>query len=399
MPARRRTALVLFFLGAVVLPSVENDLRAEVKYFPIPSISTTRNDGSSAGLIVPNLITDQGGDLKYIVAPLFVVNTIVGAQGALNIFKYEPGGRELRFIGSLSEKIERKLLFSYIDPAFSNGRYSISFGASFFKNATARFFGISQQTALEDETNYTAREVRAYWKFGLYMNEVTQIAVGQRFRDMGLQHGATDLPFTVEEFPTVAGVEGASILGHRLTFHYDTRDSLVSPTDGTQVTAYAELNQNLRNSDNPVFYRYELEVKKLFPSQSKRLILVIRGDIQTTFGKDVPFYERSSLGGQNNLRGYGVDRFIDDHLVSLSVEQRIHVLRTRILNVAAEFEVAPFVDMGKVFDTFQKRQFRDYEITPGIGFRGIVRPNVVGRVDYGYSSEGGAVFAGLDFPF
>ena len=398
MPARRRTALVLLFLGAVVLPSVESGVRAEVQYFPIPSVSTTRNDGSSAGLIVPNLITDQGGDLKYIVAPLFVVNTIVGAQGALNIFKYEPGGREFRFIGSFSEKIERKLLFTYIDPAFSNGRYSISFGASFFKNATARFFGISQQTTLEDETNYTAREFRAYWKFGVYMNEVTQIAVGQRYREMRLQRGATDLPFTLERF-TTDGVQGASILGHRLTFHYDTRDSLVSPTDGTQVTAYAELNQNLRNGDNPVFYRYELEVKKLFPSQSKRLILVVRGDIQTTFGKQVPFYERSSLGGQNNLRGFGVDRFIDDHLVALSVEQRIHVLRTRILNVAAEFEIAPFVDMGKVFDTFQRRQFRDYEITPGIGFRGIVRPNVVGRVDYGYSREGGAVFAGLDFPF
>lgn len=398
MPARRRTALVLLFLGAVVLPSVESSARAEVQYFPIPSVSTTRNDGSSAGLIVPNLITDQGGDLKYIVAPLFVVNTIVGAQGALNIFKYEPGGREFRFIGSFSEKIERKLLFSYIDPAFSNGRYSISFGASFFKNATARFFGISQQTPLEAETNYTAREVRAYWKFGVYMNEVTQVAVGQRFREMRLQRGATDLPFTLEQFST-DGVQGASILGHRLTFHYDTRDSLVSPTDGTQVTAYAELNQNLRNGDNPVFYRYELELKKLFPSQSKRLILVVRGDIQTTFGRQVPFYERSSLGGQNNLRGYGVDRFIDDHLVSLSVEQRIHVLRTRILNVAAEFEVTPFVDMGKVFNTFHSRQFRDYEITPGIGFRGIVRPNVVGRVDYGYSSEGGAVFAGLDFPF
>lgn len=398
MSARRRTALVLLFLGAVVLPSIESGVRAEVQYFPIPSVSTTRNDGSSAGLIVPSLITDQGGDLKYIVAPLFVVNTIVGAQGALNIFKYEPGGREFRFIGSFSEKIERKLLFSYIDPAFSNGRYSISFGGSFFKNATARFFGISQQTALEDETNYTAREVRAYWKFGVYMNEVTQVAVGQRFREMRLQRGATDLPFTLERF-TTDGVQGASIFGHRLTFHYDTRDSLVSPTDGTQVTAYAELNHNLRNGDNPVFYRYELEVKKLFPSQSKRLILVVRADIQTTFGRQVPFYERSSLGGQNNLRGYGVDRFIDDHLVSLSVEQRIHVLRTRILNVAAEFEVTPFVDMGKVFNTFHSRQFRDYEITPGIGFRGIVRPNVVGRVDYGYSSEGGAVFAGLDFPF
>jgi hemolysin activation/secretion protein len=126
---------------------------------------------------------------------------------------------------------------------------------------------------------------------------------------------------------------------------------------------------------------------------------VIRADLQTTFGNQVPFYELSSLGGQNSLRGYGVDRFIDDHLIAFSIEQRIHVMRMRVFNVPAEFEVAPFVDMGKVFNTFRKRQFRDYEVTPGIGFRTIVRPSVVGRIDYGYSDEGGAVFAGLDFPF
>ena len=48
---------------------------------------------------------------------------------------------------------------------------------------------------------------------------------------------------------------------------------------------------------------------------------------------------------------------------------------------------------------FEFRQFSEYEVTPGIGFRGIVRPNLVGRVDWAYSKEGGAVFAGLNYPF
>ena len=398
-PAICRSTGVLLALGVTFALAVGNEVRAEVSTFAIPSISTTRNDGSSFGLIVPNLVTDQDRELRYLVTPLFVVNTIVGAQGTLTIFRYDTGGREMRVIASYSEKIERKLVFSYIDPAFSNGRYALSVGASFFKNATRRFFGISQQTPESDETNYTARETRAHWKFGVHLNEVTQIAVGERFREVRVQRGATDLPFTAEVFSDEDGIQGATILGHRATFHYDTRDSLVAPTDGTQVSVYAELNQNLQNGDNPVFYRYALELKKLFPSESKRLILVVRGDLQTTFGRQVPFYERSSLGGENNLRGYGVDRFIDDHLVALNVEQRIHVLRTRLFNVAAEFEIAPFVDIGKVFNTFKKRQLQDYEVTPGIGFRGMVRPSVVGRVDYGYSREGGAVFAGLDFPF
>lgn len=99
------------------------------------------------------------------------------------------------------------------------------------------------------------------------------------------------------------------------------------------------------------------------------------------------------------MRGYGVDRFIDKHLLSLSVEERIHIARTKVAGVSADFEIAPFLDTGQVFNDYKKVSFNDYRLTPGIGFRGIVRPNVVGRVDYGFSQEGGAIFAGLDFPY
>jgi hemolysin activation/secretion protein len=125
----------------------------------------------------------------------------------------------------------------------------------------------------------------------------------------------------------------------------------------------------------------------------------MRADLQATIGDHVPFFEQSSLGGQNNLRGYGVDRFIDKNLIAWSVEERIHMVRTKIAGVTADFEMAPFLDTGQVFNSFNNVSFNDYRMTPGIGFRGIVKPNVVGRVDYGYSREGGAVFAGLDFPY
>jgi outer membrane protein assembly factor BamA len=392
-------AVALLFLAANVV-SLPEAVRADVQYFPVPSVSTSKNDGNDVGLITPILITDPDGELKYIVAPMVVHNSIVGTRGALNLFRYEPGGREIRFIGSFTERIERKLVFSYADPAFSQGRYSLNFGASFFKNATSRFFGLGEATSEPQQTNYTAREGRINWRFGVYANEVTQISIGQRFRDVSLQKGGTDLPFTGDRFSTVDGVQGESlILGHRATFYYDTRNNLVTPTDGMAVTAYAEVNQNIRNGDHPVYSRYEVEVKKLFPSESKRAILVVRADLQATIGTQVPFFEQSSLGGQNNLRGFGVDRFIDKHLVSLSIEERIHLARTRVAGVIADFEVAPFLDTGQVFNDYKDVSFKSYRMTPGVGFRGIVRPNVVGRVDYGYSREGGAIYAGLDFPY
>ncbi|NWF74470.1 MAG: BamA/TamA family outer membrane protein [Nitrospirae bacterium] len=392
-------AVVILFL--VVNDGMQPDCaRADVQYFPIPAVSSSKNDGNDAGLIVPVLVTEPDGELKYIIAPMLIQNSIVGTRGTINLFRYEPGGREMRLIGSYSEEIERKLLFSYTDPAFSQGRYSLNFGASFFKNATSRFFGLGQGTSESAETNYTAREGRVNWRFGVYANEVTQIAVGQRFRQVTLQGGAADLPYTGNQFPSVDGVQGETlILGHRATFYYDTRDNLVSPTDGMAVTAYAELNQNIRNGDHPIYSRYELEIKKLLPSESKHAILVVRADLQATIGDQVPFFEQSSLGGQNNLRGYGVDRFIDKNLIALSIEERVHLARAKVAGVMADFEIAPFLDTGQVFNSFKDVSFRDYRLTPGVGFRGIVRPNVVGRVDYGYSHEGGAVFAGLDFPY
>jgi outer membrane protein assembly factor BamA len=400
MTTLRGIAIFLVCLVAGMTAVWVRPAAADTQIFPIPSASTSKNDGSDAGLIVPILITDPDGELKYLMAPMVIKNSIVGTRGTFNLFRYDPGGRQMQFIASLTEKIERKLVFNYIDPAFSDGRYFLNFGGTFFKNATSRFFGLGQTTVEADETNYTAREARANWRFGVYANEVTQIAVGQRVRQVSLQRGATDLPFTGDLYPTVEGVQGETIIiGHRATFYYDTRNNLISPTDGMAVTAYAEVNQNLSNSDSPVFSRYELEVKKLFPSESKRAILIVRADLQATLGSQVPFFEQSSLGGQNNLRGYGVDRFIDKHLIAASVEERIHLVRAKIAGVAADFEMATFLDTGQVFNDFKDVSFKDYRMTPGIGFRGIVRPNVVGRIDYGYSKEGGAIFAGLDFPY
>ncbi|MDH5640804.1 MAG: hypothetical protein OEY28_05885, partial [Nitrospira sp.] len=107
----------------------QDSARADVQYFPIPAVSSSKNDGNDVGLIVPALITGPDGELKHLVAPMVIYNSIVGTRGTLNLFHYEPGGKELRGIASWSEKIERRFLLSYVDPGFSNGRYSIGVSA------------------------------------------------------------------------------------------------------------------------------------------------------------------------------------------------------------------------------------------------------------------------------
>ena len=42
-----------------------------------------------------------------------------------------------------------------------------------------------------------------------------------------------------------------------------------------------------------------------------------------------------------------MDRYIDKHLIAFSIEERIHVLRTKLAGVTADFELAPFWTRGR----------------------------------------------------
>ncbi len=69
------------------------------------------------------------------------------------------------------------------------------------------------------------------------------------------------------------------------------------------------------------------------------------------------------------------------------------------ISTSVEIELAPFIDVGRVFDRTSTIPFEQLHKVYGMGFRGIARPFVVGYVDIGYGSEGAAVFTGLNYPF
>ena len=67
--------------------------------------------------------------------------------------------------------------------------------------------------------------------------------------------------------------------------------------------------------------------------------------------------------------------------------------------VIADWELAPFIDLGAITKKLDTISTRDFELNPGVGFRATVRPNIAGRVDIGFGKEGPAVFVGLGYPF
>jgi hemolysin activation/secretion protein len=99
------------------------------------------------------------------------------------------------------------------------------------------------------------------------------------------------------------------------------------------------------------------------------------------------------------LRGFGSGRFVDKNSFFASAEIRTRVYSRQIFGVNAEIELAPFLDFGQVFRSSRNSPFNDLHAVGGLGFRGVVRPQVVGFVDVGLGEQGAAVFTGLEYPF
>ena len=118
------------------------------KFSPFRRSPPARTMGTMPALIAPILISDPDGELKYLMAPMLIQNSIVGSRAVFNLFKYDPGGRQMRLIASLTERIERKVLFDYVDPAFGNGQYFLNFGGTFLR------------TPLHDSSGWASRRCR-----------------------------------------------------------------------------------------------------------------------------------------------------------------------------------------------------------------------------------------------
>ncbi len=366
---------------------------------PLPAFSYARNEGSWAGALAPILRANEKEELEDIFAPLYLHNNIIKETFSLNYYGYRNETIQYRAIAAYASKVERHVELSFKDTGAAGGRYILAAEGNWFKNAFTRFFGLGNSAAEEKESTYTSREANIRLSAGINLNEDFSLLWTERYRDVRVENGIVPtLPQTKLLFPRIEGIAGAQIFAHRLTALYDTRDHLLTPVKGTYVSLYGEMAHNLQHDEADRWLRLSLDARHLMPHASGRMVFVARFLMDKLFSEGVPFYERPMLGGENTLRGFGLNRFTNDNLLLINLEERIRILSTRVFDNPIELEAAPFLDVGRVNRNFAAR-FTNTQVNPGVGIRVISRPNVVGRLDVANGKDGGTVFVGLDYPF
>lgn len=374
--------------------------QVKVVTVPLPVIASSPNEGIILGGLTAFLLHNQQDEVSTLVAPQVNYNKNFGVTGSLYGALYPHPDHSWEFNLSRSANVNEDYEVRYIDRALS-GNIELNSFLYYFTDGSARFFGFQSTSAKENETNYANQEIGLTLSFASRLTEKIQFVFGERVRNVNIMPGAVQgIPFIRDTFTPqeVPGIEGFFTHAQKIGLLFSTLNSPTFPTSGRYARVAAEFSSEALGSDEN-YRHYEIELKSYIPIKEERYITIVRAAYNQTLGNNVPFLERSILGGESSLRGYGRNRFIDSSYLLINVEERIRLFRWEVFDVVADWEVAPFVDLGTVAESLLKTRSKNFEFNPGIGFRASVQPNIVGRVDVGFGNEGVAVFVGLGYPF
>jgi outer membrane protein assembly factor BamA len=373
---------------------------AERSYIPLPAFDTDPNSGQTYGVLPVILFRDELDHVRHIVAPSLTYNQIRGVTGTFRYFGYPSPGERIDLIAGYSSTIERKLELHYRNLGLFGNRFHADLRFIHDRDAAVRFFGLGPESRLEDETNMTLGVTGVHLVMGVNLTPTARLSLGETVQRFDVRRGGIpELPFTRDVFPDLPGVRGATVHAQRVILTYDSRDSQTTPGRGTTLSLFAETSSELLGSASD-YIKSGIDVVHLRPFWDERVVVVVRGLVEALSGdRDTPFEVRPTLGGGSTLRGFSTDRFYGNARMLVNLESRIRLFKLRIFGVTAEFQAAPFVDAGTVFNSVGEFASEGFEVTPGFGLRGLVPPSVVGHIEVGLSREGVAIFVGLDYPF
>ena len=375
-------------------------------FIPIPEVGTDPNSGTTVGLIPTFLITDADRKIREMIAPDLAYNPNAGFGAHFRTFAYPSADTQWYLVAGAKERIDRELDAVYTDGITRQSAWSWSARLRYDRNGSQRFYGLGNDTSEHADTNHTKDATYIEAKIGYNFTPHWQLAIDLRPRFIEIQRGLLDdEPDTAKVFRGLPGMRRAHEFLTRTMLSYDTRDSVSLPRQGSQLLIFAGLaDRRFLSSTSYSLVGFEFQHYRPF---GDRLTLAVHAMARYMPGADeVPFWALGSLGGDRSLtgeraplRGYGDDRFIDRHMVGGTLELRDPVFGLDLFATHITLEIAPFVDLGRVFRQIDANPFDHVHYAGGIGFRGIAAPYVVGYVDIGYGSEGTAVFSGINYPF
>lgn len=195
----------------------------------------------------------------------------------------------------------------------------------------------------------------------------------------------------------------------RLGISYDTRDFEPDPNSGVFLDAALDAGTVALGSQY-AYVRLLGAARGYYSPIPDTADLVLAG--RATFewqSAGTPFFSmdsfpftedpRTGLGGHRTMRGFRQDRFVGPVMALLNGEVRWTFARTVVWHQKLGFIAAPFVDIGRPFDSLSDLSVRRWRTTVGSALRISWNIATIITVDYGVSSEDSGLYINFNHIF
>jgi outer membrane protein assembly factor BamA len=345
---------------------------------------------------------------RWAVLPEIGYGPETGPKGGVKFHhrNFRDLGIDLDLHGSYALNQQQGFDMEISTPHLMHDRFVALFRAGYDLDPTEDFFGLGNNDVGPDPASTHLDErfggalvggwrpwPRLALNLGIGLRNV-RIGRGERDDD--------DTPFTAEEFPNIAGLEGGWVNPVSFSVVWSTRDNVVRPTHGWRVIAIVSHTNEAMLSDFQ-YTRFVGDVGYLFPLWTDRHLLGLRvggGHVEGS-SRDIPFWSLEDMGGNDTLRGFFPHRFLGTSRVLGTVEYRTRLFDFdffQVWNVVVDGAV--FGEVGRVF--LSKSDLRndfglneaqadavddDLRYSYGGGLRFALSQAIIARIDAGFSEE------------
>lgn len=378
---------------------------SQLTIVPVPIFSTMPDEGQTYGLMPTFLVTSPGGrNMKTIIAPIIGYNSIIKTMGGSTLLFYPSKNAMLSLYAGAAQRFYQEYELIFNNEKALDGKTFFNAYLRFYNDPYGRFFGLGPASARGNKAYYTATTYLVTLTAGYHFAPWLRLGITERFYDVDLKGSiGGKVPDITSVYGPANGVEDSRNLTNMFHLSVNSNGFYNPETPFSNIEAQGAFFFSAAGmGSQSSFTGVDLRAKEtLSYGHGRKFATVLRLHVRRLFGGAIPFFEMPSLGGPSELRGYTAGRFVDKGSAIFQLEQRNHIAHVNFFNRAAgDFYIDPFFEVGQVFNRPSDIRWGNLQPTGGVGFRFLIPPGMLARVDVGFSREENfQVYTLLNYPF
>ncbi len=337
-------------------------------------IHTSDHFGVMSEINISNVIKNTPKEFDYLVPsedrtveplPIISYDTDVGfGYGSkaffLNLIKHNESFDITLFNSTKGERWYR-FVFSLPDFELRQGKVyplALDFIVDYDKYIRNSFFGTGNKSSFNDLEEYTKEplEIDLNLSRGFSNNIIGQF--GLKYKTVRNFNFSDTSKLLLQ--PSGLSSSKSNFSSINLSVRYDTRNSFINPSKGLVLLGETEYAPEL-SFTNTSFVRYAGWLQYYTTLFYPNTVFAFRTGLQTLTGNNLPVQTLLSIGGNNTLRGYPQDRFLDKTVALVNAEIRFPIFW--------RFGGILGFDAGKVWHSIYKMDIKNWPNNPVFGLR------------------------------